>query len=117
MSATTTLVTVEDFLKHPDPPAGHLELHNGEPVLVPPPQREHVVVQRKLFELLLSPSKAKGFGTTEFSFQPAAEYEFRVADFAFVSAERWAAQSGAYFQGAPDLTIEVKSPRNTWDEL
>jgi Uma2 family endonuclease len=39
MTTKTGLVTVEEFLKLPEPREGHYELHHGEVVLVPPPKR------------------------------------------------------------------------------
>ena len=34
----TALRSVEEFLKLPDPPEGHIELHHGEVVVRPPPK-------------------------------------------------------------------------------
>jgi len=44
-------------------------------------------------------------------------HEFRIADVAFAPVERWAkARTDKYFQGVPDLVVEVLSPSNTAGE-
>jgi Uma2 family endonuclease len=116
-NAATTQVTVEEFLKLPDPPQGHLELHHGEPVIVPPPKKPHTNVQIRLVKLL-GPLVGETFALAmEFPFE-APDNEFWVADIAILSLERWKEETpDNYFHGAPELVVEVSSPGNTWDEL
>ena len=52
MSVHAGLLTVEEFLKLPDPPEGRLELHHGEVVVMPPPKRGHQTIQNRLQGLL-----------------------------------------------------------------
>jgi len=118
MSTQTGLVTVEEYLKLPDPKGGHYELHHGEVVLVPPPKRGHHRIQRRIRELLSRVAGDKGAVDSEFAFRPTAEYEVWVADVAFVTTERDANTSDdEYLEGAPDLVVEVLSPGNTQMEI
>jgi Uma2 family endonuclease len=75
MSTQAGLVTVEEFLKLPDPKGGHYELHHGEVVLVPPPKRGHHRVQARARALLKSLVGDKGVVEIEFAFRPTPEYE------------------------------------------
>lgn len=55
---------------------------------------------------------------TEFAFRALPEYEYRAADVAFASRERWdRVRRDGYFEGAPDLAIEILSPSNTAAEM
>jgi Uma2 family endonuclease len=52
------------------------------------------------------------------SFRALPEGEFRIADVAFISAERWnSADPEGYLMGAPDLVVGVLSPANTAAEM
>jgi Uma2 family endonuclease len=118
MSTQAGLVTVEEYLKLPDPKGGHYELHHGEVVLVPPPKPRHHRTQRRIRELLARAAGSRGVVDTEWAFRPSAEYEVWVADVAFVTSERDAeTPDDEYLAGAPDLTVEVLSPSNTADEI
>lgn len=118
MSTSTELLTVADYLKLPEPKEGHLELHHGEVVIVPPPKWRHQILQDRLVALLKALLSTWGTVLSEMAFRPAPEYEVWKADAGYVRLER-AANVGAdeYLQGAPDLVIEVLSPRNTADEI
>jgi Uma2 family endonuclease len=119
MAATTHLMTVEEFLKLPedDGPVYH-ELRHGELVSVTRPKLKHTRIQHKLRRLLEAFSDSNSFTEVEFPFRALPEYEFRVADVAYVSAERWAkSDPDDYFRGTPDLVIEVLSPSNTVAEI
>ena len=53
-----------------------------------------------------------------FPFRALPEFEFRDADVAYISAERWAQIDwDDDFYGAPDLVVEVLSPPNTVEEM
>ena len=117
MGVQAGLVTFEEYLKIPDPPEGHLELHHGEVIFMPPRTWVHVAIQQRLLELLLPLAKGKGFITIEFPFRPTPEHEAWQADLGFAAKERWANDEGDYFAGAPDLVIEVLSRSNTVDEI
>jgi Uma2 family endonuclease len=111
----TTRATFDDFLKLPDPPTGHLELHHGEIVHMPPRKHRHAEIQQAILELLQPLTRGKGFLTLEFPFR-APGHEAWQADVGFVRAER-RAEISDYLMGAPDLVIEVLSPSNTMDEM
>jgi Uma2 family endonuclease len=111
----STFVTFDEFLTLPDPPSGHLELHHGQVILVPPRKHRHAEIQQALLELLLPLTRGKGFLTNEFPFRSPG-HEAWQADLGFVRAERRAGISD-YLMGAPDLVIEVLSPSNTVDEI
>jgi Uma2 family endonuclease len=88
MSTQTGLVTVEEYLKLPEPKEGHYELHHGEVVLVPPPKWGHEEMQDRI-QVLLKKLAAKGSRVRmEMSFRPAPEFEVWRADVAFLTAER-----------------------------
>ena len=118
MGTIQTFTTFDDFLSLPDPPSGHLELHHGEVVIVPPPKWRHQILQDRLVALLKALLSTWGTVLSEMAFRPAPENEVWKADVGCVRLER-AANVGAdeYLQGAPDLVIEVLSPRNTADEI
>jgi Uma2 family endonuclease len=103
------LMTFAEFLKVPDPPSGHYELHHGELVLMPPRKKLHATIQQTVMDLLSPLVHRKGFLTIEFPFRPTPEYEAWQADIGFVSQERWDRDDNDYFLGAPDLVIEALS--------
>ena len=118
MSTETGLVTVEEFLKLPEPTGGHYELHHGEVVLVPPPKWGHEALQDRL-QVMLKGIVARGSSVRmEMAFRPAPEFEVWRADVGFVAAERTArTNEDEYLAGAPDLVVEVLSPGSTADEI
>ncbi len=97
MSQTeTSLLTVEEFAKIPDPPGGRYELHHGECVLVPPPMMEHTRIQSQL--MLLLAAHCPGFRIAmEFPFRPLPEHEVWVADVGIVTEQRWRAAAWLAF--------------------
>jgi Uma2 family endonuclease len=118
MSTQAVPVTVEEFLKLPDPKEGHYELHHGEVVLVPPPKRGHHRIQSRIRGLLERIAGDRGIVEIEWAFLPGPAHEFWVADVAFVTAERDAdTGDDEYLAGAPDIVAEVLSPANTADEM
>ncbi len=119
MSTTSVgLVTVEDFLKLPDPAEGHLELHHGEVVTVPPPKWDHQLVQMRILKLFLGILGENGLVGMEMAFRPTQEHEVWSADVAYLSKGRAAGIAGvAYLMGAPELVVEVLSPSNTVEEI
>jgi Uma2 family endonuclease len=112
------LLSVEEFLKLPDPPEGHIELHHGEVVVMPPPKRGHQRIQHRIAMLLKRLVGNPGVVEMEMAFRPTQEYEVWQADVAYVSVERDAATGDdEYLMGAPELVVEVLSPSNTMDEI
>ena len=117
MSIETRLMTFAEFEKLSDPPAGHYELHHGQPVLMPPRKKLHMQIQQALLDLLTPLARGRGFITNEFAFRPAPEHEAWQADVGFVAQERWDNDDNDYFLGAPDFVIEVLSASNTMYEI
>ncbi len=114
-TTSTRLMTFEEFEKLPDHPHGHrCELQHGEPVFVPPPIHGHNVTQRRLLDLLRRAAGDAGEISMEVGFRPVNEYEYRVADVAFLAKARWdSIPWKGYLSGSPELVIEVLSPSNT----
>jgi Uma2 family endonuclease len=117
--ATTTnrLVTFAELEQMPDAPDGRYELHHGELVKVSHPKLPHYRIQQRLLRLLMTIAGEQGVVGTEFGFRALREYEYRVADVAFVWSERWDPHADDYFEGAPDIVIEVLSRSNTAAEM
>ncbi len=110
-------MTFEEFAQLPEPKGFRYELHHGELVEVTFPKMKHARVQQRLLVLL---QKAAGAGVTtlELGFVTPSELDYRRADVAFVSQERWTAMmDDDFFRGAPDVVIEVLSPSNTASEM
>ena len=119
MPVATQLMTVEEFLKLPDPTDGtYLELHHGEVVRLTFPRQQHRDIQHKIYELLKPVARDSGTLQIEFAFRAEAEHELRSADIAYVPHDRFTAiNREGFLKGAPDLVIEVESPSNTAAEL
>ena len=118
MSTSTELLTVADYLNIPEPQEGHLELHHGEVVIVPPPKWRHQILQDRISTLLKAQMGDWGTVLCEMAFRPTPEFEVWQADVGCVRADRAASISeDEYLEGAPDLVVEVLSPRNTADEI
>jgi Uma2 family endonuclease len=118
MSTQAGLMTVEEYLKLPDPPGGYYELRHGEAVLVTYPKSGHQRRQKRIDVLLTRLAGAKGEVRSEYAFQPTPEYNVWAADVAYVRAEReHAVGDEEYLMGAPDLVVEVLSPSNSIDEM
>jgi Uma2 family endonuclease len=114
----TRPITVEELYALPETGPFFYELHNGELVKVTRPVHKHHLLQERLVELLRPVSSGLGHVTMELAFRALPEYEFRVADVAFVSQERWdQIDPEGNLRGAPDLVIEVLSPSNTAAEM
>jgi Uma2 family endonuclease len=108
------LVTWEQFLELPDPEPGfHLELHDGEVVLVAPPGPLHILVQMRLAKWLNTRAQDRGYGAQEFPYRPAENLQFWKADVAYVPNEDSLRMAGNdYPVYAPPLIVEVLSPSN-----
>jgi Uma2 family endonuclease len=118
MSTAATLVTVEDFMRLPEPSSGHYELHHGEVVLVTAPKKGHQKLQERIRDLFSGIVQGRKVVRVEMAFQPALEYEVWEADVGVISKERDdATPDDEYVQGAPDLVVEVLSPSNTVEEI
>ena len=112
-------MTVEEFRRLPeDSGAVYHELRHGEPIAVTRPKYKHYVIQRRIRDLLPEAAPGRGLVDIEFAFRPVAEHELRVADVAYLSAERERAiDPDDNLRGAPEIVIEILSPSNTVSEI
>ena len=114
----TRLMTFSEFSELPEPQGGRYQLCHGELVVVAPPTHEHYLIQRHLRRLLENAAHGAGEVEIEMAFQATSDYNYRIADVAFISKDRWAQiPLKGTMRGAPDLVIEVLSPSNTVTEI
>ena len=119
---TTVPLTAEE-LPYVMPDEVLCELVAGELICEPLPGEEHGLVAGAIFGHLFHFVREQGLGrvyAAETGFVLARDPDtVRGPDAAFVSAERAAAapRRGPYFEGAPDLAVEVVSPGNPKREV
>jgi Uma2 family endonuclease len=117
--AASEIATAEGLLAAWD--IGPCELVRGELVMMSPAELEHGVIAQRIAAFLHAYVSARRLGVVT-----AAETGFvlsrspdtvRAPDVAFVSASRLPRGSATgFFEGAPDLAIEVLSPSDTRDQ-
>lgn len=118
-TATTKLLTAEEFAKLPNPADGSKqELVRGEVVTMPPPGFRHGIVQLNVATLLKACAKQHKLGRITVESGVVTERDedtVRGPDVAYWSYERLPADQvpEGYPGAAPDLCVEVKSPSNT----
>jgi Uma2 family endonuclease len=119
MASVTQLMTVEEFRRLSDDVGPvYYELRHGEVSPVVRPKLKHSLIQGNLRELLRPLAEAGSYVDSEVAFRPLPEHEFRVADVAYLSAERFReTDPDDNIHGAPELVIEVLSPSNTATEM
>ena len=117
MATTTGLMTVEEYWRLPETGPFYYELRHGELVKVSRPKWLHLMIQWRLRDLLKPVLCGQGRVETEVPFRAVPEYELRVADVAFISANRLPKSGEDSLSGAPDIVIEVLSPSNTVSEI
>jgi Uma2 family endonuclease len=114
----TRLMTFAEFDLLPEPQTCRYELRHGELVTVAPPIHQHSRAQRQLRRMLEKAAGESGVVENEFPFRALPEYEYRVADVAFLSKDRWDnIDPKGLLAGVPELVIEVLSPSNTVAEI
>jgi Uma2 family endonuclease len=115
------LVTAEEFARLPD--NGHrYELVEGRIIEMPPPDIRHGVLADRMGAILVGFVERYGLGIvmTESGFKLAANPDtVRGPDLSFVRGERIPASGipEGYWPGAPDLVVEIRSPRNRYTEI
>src|SRR5438552_6300377 len=118
MGVQTALITVEEYLKLPEPKEGYTELHHGEVVVMPPPKNGHQDIQDRIQMSLKRLTGQEWVARMEMAFRPLPEYEVWKADVGCISLQRHKATgSNEYIMGAPELVVEVLSPSNTSYEI
>jgi Uma2 family endonuclease len=109
------LLTVEEFVKLPDPPDGSkMELVKGEVVLMPPPKGRYGVVCSRINRLVGSFADERKLGWVTANdagvVLERGPDTVRGPDVAFWSIARQPEIPDAYFEVPPDLAVKVLSP-------
>jgi Uma2 family endonuclease len=122
MSITTQthLMTAEELMNLDDDYHRH-QLVKGELLTMPPPKSVHGRVTANLTMLLLQHAKANRLGDvhTESGFKLETDPDTVLGpDVSFISQERVDRTEDGYYDGPPDLAVEVLSPgdRRGWIE-
>jgi len=111
-------MTFEEFERLPWPDSVRYELRHGELISLPPAKFGHMTIQETLRQLLNQAAAGAGMVFVEFGFRPKGEREYRVADVAYATKGHLARTNPqGYFEGSPELVIEVLSPSNTAAEI
>jgi Uma2 family endonuclease len=110
MGASTTLVTVEEFLKLPEVEGEVLELIDGEVNSTPLSGQPHEVTKSNLI-MILAPWAVQNRELRVFC-EAAYQLDDRnclIPDISLIASNRIVPGSTGVFQGAPELAIEVVS--------
>jgi Uma2 family endonuclease len=110
MGATTTLITVEEFLKLPEVEGERLELINGEVISMPLSGQPHEVTKSNVIQLMTAWS-LRSPGLRLFC-EAAYQLDNRdclIPDISLIASSRIVPGRTGVFQGAPELAIEVVS--------
>jgi Uma2 family endonuclease len=116
---TTAPLTLEEFAQLPDDGVRH-EISEGELITMPPPKSLHSLVVSKVFSAIQSLAKS-GFGEALAEAGYVLSHDpltVRQPDVSVLSTER--IQNTApddYFEGAPELAVEVVSPSDSAEDL
>jgi Uma2 family endonuclease len=117
----TTTMTAEDLWRMPDDGMRH-ELVRGELRTMPPPGHEHGWLSSRIDRRLGTHVDEHGLGDVAVELGcrlPTEPETVRAPDVAFIVRARVEAigRSRRYFEGAPDLAVEVVSPGDTSTEV
>lgn len=119
-TVTSTAMTVQEFSRLPRDSARH-ELNAGELITMPPPKALHSRLAKAVFVALHS--RLPKDGTREVYMEAGyllsrAPTTIRQPDVSVLSKERvQATHEDDYFDGAPELAVEVVSPGDSADDL
>jgi len=118
MAIETRLMSAEELFRMPD--SSGLELVDGEVRRMSPAGKEHGRIASKIDRSLGTYAEQRGLGETiiaECGFVIRRNPDtVRAPDVAFVRKERWT-EGTSYFEGPPDLAVEVISPSDTYTEV
>ena len=120
MATTVEITTAEQLFEAPD--LGPCELVRGELIMVSPPGYAHGSIEARIARALANFVEANELGDVlagEPGFIIARDPDtVRAPDVAFVRADRIpTGDSTRYFEGAPDLAVEVLSPNDRASEV
>ncbi|HEY6346365.1 MAG TPA: Uma2 family endonuclease [Bryobacteraceae bacterium] len=109
------LTTWEEFVQLEDEEENgtHLELHDGEVVVVPPPKPSHTYRQMLLQCGFRTIAKGRGAAAAEFPYRPTPNLQFWRAAVAYLPNRDWKGMATEeYLVYSPPLIVEVLSPSN-----
>ncbi len=110
---TTPLFTLRDLERMPDD-GMHYELLEGELIVLPPPKSGHCSIAHEVYESVARLLRRRRLGVVyiEAGYKLFGDDRTWVQpDVSFIRAGRKLAKSADdYFEGAPDLAVEVVSP-------
>ncbi|MBI4674240.1 MAG: Uma2 family endonuclease [Chloroflexi bacterium] len=122
MLVGTKLMTAEEFFEHA-PQDKRSELVRGEMIEMAPASEEHGTIAGNIFAALHNFVRKNKLGkvyAAETGFILSHEPDtVRAPDAAFVAATRLGARvrRGGFFEGAPDLVVEVASPSESAEDI
>ncbi len=120
MASPRTLLTADDFYREYSGKEGKYELVDGEVITMAPPGYEHGEIALAIGSLLRAYARLHRLGRVSvesgFILEPGT---VRAPDIAFVKQERIPSEGRpkAFFEGPPDLAVEVVSPSDTAAEV
>ena len=122
MSQQRTLLTAGEFFQLYSHKEGHYELVNGEVVEMAPPGGVHGGIAIRIGAALETFVRQHNLGrvVVESGFRLGSQPDtVRGPDVAFIARERIPAEGlpRAFFEGAPDLAVEIVSPTDNATEL
>src|SRR5690348_9528131 len=109
---TKTLLSLEEFERLPGNGMRH-ELNKGDLVEMPPPKSRHAITAARIAEVLRRQvSEESGYILVEAGYQlSVSPPTIRQPDVSYLTARRMdQTPEDAYFEGAPELAIEIVSP-------
>jgi Uma2 family endonuclease len=111
-----TVLSVEEFAALPDDGMKH-ELNEGELITMPPPKPRHGNCQAKLCSAFQEFAAARDLGAvfTESGYR-LTPHTIRGPDISFVRKSRLQ-NPDEYFEGGPDLAVEIVSPGDDASDL
>jgi Uma2 family endonuclease len=119
-TVTSTAMTVEEFSRLPGDGACH-EINAGELITLPPPKSMHSRLARSVFIAIHAHLQKEGLREVYMEAGYVLSREpltIRQPDISVLSKERiQATGEDSYFEGAPELAVEIVSPSDSAEDL